>query len=312
MGRKNEEIQINFVARNELDTVKYDACIFDAQNSLIYGFSWYLDVVCEEWGCLVLNNYEAVLPLPLHKKFGITYVFLPPWVQQLGIFYRNSITHKIFQIFVKQLTGHFLFVDVFFNAQNKFILEDSIQRKNFIKFINKDEYFIRSYSKGRKSAVNQGAKNGLNCTKMEECKDLIELHQKYYHKDQLRSELDLRKLRKLVEVLKKKQMVDQWGVFDENSHLLGGAIFIKHQNRVTYLFSVQSVEGREKQALSFLIDFALHFYSRQFEIFDFEGSMNQNIATFFKSFGVEEEIYFHYQSSLTRLFQKIVNAKHRK
>ena len=31
----------------------------------------YLDIICENWDALILNDYEAVMPLPSYKKVWI-------------------------------------------------------------------------------------------------------------------------------------------------------------------------------------------------------------------------------------------------
>ncbi|MGB5394515.1 MAG: hypothetical protein WBN16_09725 [Lutimonas sp.] len=309
MNLPNDNFQIKFVGRQEIDTAKYDGCIESAKNSLIYGFSWFLDSVCEDWACLILNDYEAVFPLPLRQKYGLNYVFLPPWVQQLGVFYVKPISPEIFQLFFKKIPKNIRFIDVFLNAQNNFPTNRVAVRINYIKNLKSENSCSTGYSKGRKSAVNQAIKNGIYCKYVGHPEDLIDLHRRFYTDGQLRSERELKKLTDLIEVLKIKNKVDLLSVFDSESNLLGGAVLTKHHNRVTYLFSVQSADGRKKQALSFLIDYALHFYRQKFEIFDFEGSMNKSIASFFKSFGVEEEPYFHYRSLFTQLFQVVVKTK---
>ncbi|WP_315816464.1 hypothetical protein [Paraflavitalea speifideaquila] len=57
--------------------MKWDRCIADAPNGLIYGYSFYLDKMADNWDGLVLNNYEAVMPLPWKKKWGIYYLAHP-------------------------------------------------------------------------------------------------------------------------------------------------------------------------------------------------------------------------------------------
>ena len=61
---------IKHLLRNQIDSDKWDACITNAPQKLPYGFSWYLDIACENWSALVLNNYAAVMPLPYKKKVG--------------------------------------------------------------------------------------------------------------------------------------------------------------------------------------------------------------------------------------------------
>ena len=56
---------IHYIQHKDIDFEKWDACVANSFNRLIYGFSWYLDVVCDDWDALVLNDYEAVFPLSL-------------------------------------------------------------------------------------------------------------------------------------------------------------------------------------------------------------------------------------------------------
>ena len=59
---------IQYLKNNEIDIEKYDNCIKSSLNSRIYAFSWYLNIVADNWDVLVLNDYEAVMPLPFLKR----------------------------------------------------------------------------------------------------------------------------------------------------------------------------------------------------------------------------------------------------
>ena len=58
---------IQYLKNKEIDFKKYDACIAAAINSRIYAYSWYLNIVADNWDALVLNDYEAVMPLPIFR-----------------------------------------------------------------------------------------------------------------------------------------------------------------------------------------------------------------------------------------------------
>ena len=77
---------INYLTYQQIDKVKWDACIKEASNGLIYGYSFYLDTMSKNWDALVLNDYEAVMPLTWNKKYGICYLYQPPFTASLGIF----------------------------------------------------------------------------------------------------------------------------------------------------------------------------------------------------------------------------------
>ena len=82
---------IKYIKRRDLDITKYDACIENSIQSRIYALSWYLDVVADNWDVLVLNDYEAVMPIPWKQKFGLKYITQPYFCQQLTI-YSKTIT----------------------------------------------------------------------------------------------------------------------------------------------------------------------------------------------------------------------------
>ena len=67
---------IHYVKREDLEVAKYNDCIENSIQSRIYAFSWYLDIVADNWDVLVLNDYEAVMPVPFRRKFGVNYVFI--------------------------------------------------------------------------------------------------------------------------------------------------------------------------------------------------------------------------------------------
>ena len=60
--------QIKYLQHKEIDKAKWDACIEQAPNGLIYSYSWYLDAMSKHWDALVLKDYEAVMPLTWNKK----------------------------------------------------------------------------------------------------------------------------------------------------------------------------------------------------------------------------------------------------
>lgn len=59
---------IQLLSQNQIDKTKWDICIDQAPNGLIYAYSWYLDTMAKNWDALVYNDYELVMPLTWKKK----------------------------------------------------------------------------------------------------------------------------------------------------------------------------------------------------------------------------------------------------
>jgi hypothetical protein len=111
---------IKYYTNSEIDMSKWDKCIEESFNCKPYVFSWYLNLVSPNWDALVLNDYEAVMPLTHQKKFGLSYLYQPIMCQQLGVY---SIVKNIA-----------FCVDEFINAiPTKFkLIEVSLSSKNYI------------------------------------------------------------------------------------------------------------------------------------------------------------------------------------
>jgi len=86
-----------------------------------------------------------------------------------------------------------------------------------------------------------------------------------------------------------------WSVYGEGNRFLAGAFFAFSGNRVVLLFSAISEEGRETQAMAYLLNEFLVFAAGRWSYFDFEGSEAPGLARFYAGFGAECHPYLRYQ-----------------
>lgn len=77
---------IKFVEHKNINKKKWDDCINNSSNASIFAYSWYLDVVCEDWNGLVLGDYEAVFVLTGKSKYKINYLYQPFFTRYFGVF----------------------------------------------------------------------------------------------------------------------------------------------------------------------------------------------------------------------------------
>ncbi|MEA3452279.1 MAG: hypothetical protein U9Q83_10310 [Bacteroidota bacterium] len=61
-------MKLKILERKYIDTKKWDLCVKNANNSLIYAYSWYLDIVAQNWSGIISENYECVMPVVWKKK----------------------------------------------------------------------------------------------------------------------------------------------------------------------------------------------------------------------------------------------------
>ena len=130
---------IQYLTYQQIDNQKWDACIQTAGNGLVYGYSFYLDTMSKNWDGLVLNNYEVVMPLTWNTKYGISYLYQPPFAASLGVF-GNNITAAMVNDFLAAIPSKFKYWDIYLNHGNRFSLQDFdlYERMNYVLSLNEN------------------------------------------------------------------------------------------------------------------------------------------------------------------------------
>ena len=284
---------IYFYNRHEIDTNKYNACVDKSSQSNMYAYAWYLDIVADNWSVLVLNDYEAVMPLPWKQKYLIKYVYPPFWLLQLGIFsVQNTLDETIF---LEVLFKKFRFIEHRMNVQNKFtnFLNYRIQKQ--LQVVSLGEGYANVYTNFRKDRKKDLRKAKLSCLSEkwnDDPQKLINLFKENVgERTKQITEKEYDNLLMLMQTCIEKNRGEILSVYDAESCLVGAAFFLKHTKRVTILVSSTDFKKRKNGVNTFLIDRAIFKYQNDFKVFDFGGSSMLSIASYFKSFGAMTQEY---------------------
>ncbi|MFD2566334.1 GNAT family N-acetyltransferase [Pseudotenacibaculum haliotis] len=300
---------ISFFHRNEIDESKYNDCISKSGQDMLYAYSWYLDTVVEQWGALVLDDYQAVMPIPYQKKYTIQYVHPPLWILQLGVF---SQTEKYsIEDFINTLQEKFRFIELRLNAKNSLGFENyPLSKKNMYQELDLRKGYDtvkQLYKSDRKKDLRRAEKHQLIEKWADNPDRFIDL---FKNNVGLRTpevqEKDYNNLKALMSVCVQKQAGEILSVY-EGEQLVASAFFIKEGKTVTILCSSTDFSNRKNGANTFLIDRAISKYSNDFNTFNFGGSSMPSIAKYFLSFGATQVEYpflkINKLPSLLRLFK---------
>ena len=288
---------ITYLQHNDIDKPKWDATI--AQCGNIYAFSWYLDLVHPDWEALVEDDYQTVMPLTGGKKFGVSYLFQPYFVQQLGVFSLSPLSPEKTATFLNAIPKKYRFAEIRLNEKN--VLDDNLQgveyHRNVLFDLNQSYDTIRaSYHQNTKRNLAKAEANNLQIVDT-----VIPYHVVALFTDNRGALLDkwgdaeYARLTRLAQVAQKRQAAFMLGVTEKGvGELLCAAIFMKTDSRITFLFSGLKQEGKDKQAMTFLLDHVIQKFANQPITFDFEGSDDDNLARFYLGFGGQEVRYPSY------------------
>ncbi|MCX6233509.1 MAG: hypothetical protein NT175_02130 [Bacteroidetes bacterium] len=286
---------INYLRRADISTEKWDDCIRNASNGLVYGYSWYLDLVSPEWEALVEGDYRRVFPLTHRRKFGINYLYQPFFTQQLGVFSTDPLSEEIVGSFIEAIPPKYRFAEINLNSQNKLAQDkfNIVRRLNLELDLNFPyENLYKNYSQNTKRNIKKAIESGITVTKNVRPDDLIILFRKNKGKEILHlMDKDYLLLKRVVYACLHKGMAQVWGAYTATNDLCAGIIFIFSHQRAIFYFSATNETARENGAMPFLIDTFIKEHAQSREIFDFEGSNDINLARFYKSFGAVENQY---------------------
>jgi hypothetical protein len=286
-----DKFTIQYVPRHEIDIIKWNNCIDTADNGLIYSYTLYLDQMARHWDALVLNDYEAVMPLTWNIKYSIAYLYQPFLTAQLGVTGKN-ISKDLLEAFLKAIPPKFKYWDIFLNHKNVFSLTNFnlYQRSNYILDLHKSyneiykdyrENIIRNIKKSEQAGCIPG--KGFDAEKVIE---LAIQQMKTYSGE---SKENVNRFRNLYRILSKKQQAITYGIFSAKDELLSSSVFFFSHNRAYYILVGNHPDGRTIGASHALIDAFIKDHAGKNVLFDFEGSDIRNLAFFYSSFGAVEE-----------------------
>lgn len=286
-------MSVQYVAYEQIDLTKWDACIEGATNGLIYGYSIYLNTMAKQWDALVLNDYEAVMPLPYNKKYGVYYLYQPFFTASLGVF-GSAFSAALINDFLKAIPAKFRYWDIYLNKSNRFTLTDFTlyERMNFVlrlddKYENLYHYFKDNIKRNIKKTVqlNGSVKRNIPLT------EIIILAQDQALKFSPVTQDSFDRFSKLYQYYYTHKKAKTYGVYTAKNELVASAVFLFSHNRAYYILVGNHPNGKTMGASHSLLNAFIKDHAGQNLVLDFEGSNLSQLAYFYSSFGAIEENY---------------------
>ena len=286
-------MEIRYLRYPEIDHKKWDNCIAEAGNGLIYGYSWYLNALSEEWGALVMDEYKAVMPLPYRKKWGVQYLYQPYFCASLGVFAGNTISPEVLECFLKAIPKQFTYWDICLNYGNNQPLKafKTIPRNNYTLHLHSSyETISQQYRTNLKRNLERAQKNELSFSNTIDVLEVIELAKPTMSRFAQIQQKDWDGFLNAVLEAKKRNCCEIVGVY-LNQQLLASAIFFYSHQRWYYILAGNHPNGKTLGASHLLLDRFIAKHAGTDSLLDFEGSDAESLAFFYSSFGAKTEIY---------------------
>ncbi|VAW14367.1 hypothetical protein MNBD_BACTEROID01-1507 [hydrothermal vent metagenome] len=303
----NNLSKIRLLGQQDIDYEKWGQTIENARNKRLYARSWYLDLVVERWSALIFGDYEYVMPLPLKKKYRITYVYQPEYIQQLGIF--PTPPFEIQEAFAHRLRNQFRLVSYQLNNENSIDAFKNFKATEKVNFcVNLQPPYKTLFSK-----FSQHAKRNIRTAennKVKIIKGQLPYEYMVAKKSSIRTKVEESTYKKLT-LLMSNTITSGKGVvyaaYSSVNNLCGAAFFLLDGGRAFYLNAFSTDEGRKNRAMYAVVNEFIKEHSETDLVLDFEGSIIGGIARFYKGFGALPENYFYIYSNrlpVIKIFMK--------
>ncbi len=272
-------------------------------NGRIYSMVWYLDIIAEKWDALIWGDYEFVMPIPVSKKYYITYISQPYFAQQLGIFpIPPENTQKDFS---KELSSKFKLINYQLNWQmnpNAFSEFKLSKRLNFVLPLNSNfEKIYNRFTTHTKRNIKKAEKADVVVTNNVTPTEYF----KYFESKYTVPQSVKKQLTELMYISIKNGRGDIYGVFTPENKLCAAAFFIRSNKRIIILNTFSTEVGRRNRAMFGIVNKFINDNSDSEFLLDFEGSNIDGIARFYRGFGSSPEIYFSIHQNKLPAFLKL-------
>lgn len=279
----------------QIDAAKWDFCVQQHSNGLLYSTTAYLNALCPDWEGWVINDYEVILALPTKKKWGIRYAYTPPFIQQLGII--GNIDAVDTARLLKMIKDAVAYADIHFNFSNDSLLQNIpvTSRTNLV--ISLDQPLVQiqaQYSNDLKENIRKATSQALVYTHAGLHEAIDHFQDQYAARIKQIHPSDYDNFLRLCELLQTSGQCLVRAVTNADKELLAIALLLKDERRIYNLMNTTLPIGRDKEANHFLLDNIIREFAEKPLLFDLEGSEIPGVKKFYATFGAVNQPYFHY------------------
>ncbi|GAA4403252.1 hypothetical protein GCM10023187_19160 [Nibrella viscosa] len=300
-------MNIQLLPRSEINDAAWNRCVEQSPQRVMYGYTWYLDCVAWRWTGFVVSGhagaYQAVMPVPLRRKFGRWVVHQPLFCQFLGVFGQGAVMP-----FWEAMQQHFRYCSIYATVQpppdrSDFQLQ---QHYTHVLDLSPDYALIRQhYNRDRQLNLRRAEAANWTVTDDYDIEPLLRMFRQN-HADTIPgtvADWAYDRLRTLYRSLSSRGLTTlrytrRAGVIE------AGVLFVQEGHRIVYLFNAATATGRHGNARTLLIDQLLQEKAGQPLLFDFESPDKPSIAGFYQSFGAVGQPYWTVRYSRLNRFER--------
>jgi len=305
-------LKIRYLKNHEINFVRWDNCINNALNGSVFAYSWYLNIICEDWAALVSGDYKYVMPLILKSKYKNLIYYSHKLAPRLGVFSNLLLTEDIVGKFINSIPYTNSLINISLNKSNKLNFPEVKRRKTYeLDLIQSYKKISEKYSNQFQKNLQKAKENKISITKGILPNDLINFSvKKGVHSDpKLNKNQDIHKLRMIVANSIRFSLGETYCAYDENNTICATAFFIKSKRKLHLLYAANNKTGLKSNAFHLLIDKYIEVHSEKDLTLNIENVVSNNVE-FYSGIGAAEYKYNHYYTNKLPWIYKMLLKKY--
>jgi hypothetical protein len=242
---------------------------------------------------LVSDDYQKVMPVIPHKKWGFQGVMAPVFARQLGVFSDVPLSGETVSMFFDSIPPEYRFLEMPLNESNE-VPENylSEERKNYLLPLDKEYNTIKSgYSDELSRVIEDGTTQGYLFQTQIKPETFVDFYVEHASKKikgfQYKDKYSM--LRIIYKALS-YSIGSIMGVFEGNT-MVAASFFILHPQRIINVFPVFRTGQKGSDALAYLLDKTIQAHSNQRKYLDFGMPSPLISDSYARNFGAEEAKY---------------------
>ncbi len=281
---------IQFVNNKDIDPEKWNQTVDNALFSTVFCHYELLGQLTQPntWHALVQGDYEAVMPLPTRKKWGIPYIYTPFFLPQMGIFAPGTVSIEQTKAFMDAIPEKYAVADIILNTGNRTDCPTAMLTSHELKLQASYEALRAGYAHNTQRNIKDAERQQVRIRFQEPVvENVIRLfrenrgkeHSVHFGPD------DYDRLVTIAKALNEQDALLTASARTTDGDLAGGALFVRDGKRLWFWFSGRDYLYAAQKPMFLLLDAVIREHAASNLTLDFNGSINPNVARMYQSFG---------------------------
>jgi hypothetical protein len=288
-------MQLQWLSCDKIDPDKWNNCLQQADNSLIYAHTDFLHAMAPGWEGLVADDYTLIFAATRRRKYGITYLCQPAFAQQGGIFGKKETILQMQEALLLAVTKKYKFAEIYLNYLQTFLGNHTSLRSNFVLPLGTGYNTIsQQFKTDLRKNLKRAEKFNLIYQTGEDASEALHFYQTQYGAQLGYTTEDWKAFGRLCEkwMIEGKAIVRKVVLPKTNGEeLLSIALFLQDEKRLYNVASTTLPNGRMMEANHVLMNELIKEFAEEPLTLDFEGSDLPGVAKFYLKFNPVNEPY---------------------